>query len=152
MRLAIYLRFLSISVLRFNRLKSIRSNNDIIYTKDIYIRQFYVNIYLISNNIIKDYKMNCKILQSINSCALVITWVWLYFINIWVDITTNLLSGRSYYVDSIKINHVLLYTKFDINVYIIFLYIVQIHILNTPNDNIHTLKNCNYNYNSKIHR
>ena len=71
--------------------------------------KLYDNIYLTSNNILRDYHIE-KLFNSADGKGIRSDSHY-YFINIWVGNTTNLLSGRDY-VDSIKLKDALLYIKF----------------------------------------
>ena len=145
-------------VLRFISINSIRSNNDpliISILNNIILKwgqpKLYDNIYLTSNNIIRDYHIE-KLFNSADGKGLRSDSHY-YFINRWVGNTTKLLSGRDY-VDSIKLKHALLYTKFrskrmfpDTNTKCIM------RGCRYAYDNLnHILQTCNYNYNSRIHR
>ena len=75
------------------------------------------------------------------------------YINRWIEYTNRLMSGRDY-IDSFKLKHNLLYTKYrakrmfpDTNTNCLM------KICNYKYDHLnHIMQTCNYNYNSRIHR
>ena len=156
--LAITRLFLTIPVMRLKRVNSTRGNDDLIIQtlpNNIILKwsspRYYDNILFTTNIDIKVYHTKYLInsadgrgLDYGNHAP---------FINNWIKFPTRLLNGKDF-VDSIKLKHALLYTKF----------ISKRMFPNTNNKCLmrgcnynydclnHIMQTCSYNYNNRIHR
>ena len=156
--LAITRLFLTIPVMRLKRVNSIRGNDDpIIQTvpNNIILKwsspRYYDNISFTINIDIKAYHTKYLInsadgrgLDYGNHAP---------FNNNWIKFPTRLLNGRDF-VDSIKLIHALLYTKFTSKR--MFPNMNTKCVMRGCNYNYdclnHIMQTCSYNYNNRIHR
>ena len=150
--------YLSIPVLRLNRIKSIKSNDDPLITSmpnNIIMKwgqpRYYENELFTSNISIRDFHID-KLFNSADGRGLKFGGCTKY-VNRWIEYTNRLMSGRDY-IDSFKLKHNLLYTKYrakrmfpDTNTNCLM------KGCNYKYDHLnHIMQTCNYNYNSRIHR